>query len=76
MIIFHLSSANISLQWHIIQCARTVKINTPKIGKNLKVKINLSFLKLMYLGEFVSDLSELGLKSKLESFYRNQKKIL
>ena len=62
MIIFNLSSANISLQCHIIQCTRIVKINTLKIGKNMKVKINLPFLKLMYFGQFISDSSELGLK--------------
>ena len=28
----------------------------------LKIEINLSFLKLMYLGQFVLDLSKLGLE--------------
>ena len=31
-------------------------------GKILKVEISLSFLKLMYLSEYVANLSELGLK--------------
>ena len=35
-----------------------MKINTPKIGKILEVEINLSVLKLIYLGEFVSDLKK------------------
>ena len=40
-----------------------VKIyNTPNIGKILKVEIKLSVLKFMYLGQFASDLSKLGLK--------------
>ena len=59
---FNLYSANIPPWWHIIKCTRIVKINTPKIGKILKVAINLSVLKLTYLGQFVSDLSKLGLK--------------
>ena len=50
---FNLYSANISSWWHIIQYTRIVKINTPKIGKILKVEINLSLLKLMYLGQIV-----------------------
>ena len=37
-----------------------MKINTPKIGEILKVEINLSLLKLIYLGQFVSDLRKLG----------------
>ena len=40
---FNLSSAN-------IQCTRTVKINTLRISQILTVEINLSVLKLMYLG--------------------------
>ena len=45
-----------------------VKIISPKIGKILKVEINLSFLKLMYLGQLVSDLSKLGLKIVVRVF--------
>ena len=37
------------------------KINTPKIGKIPKVEINLSFLELINLGQFVSDLRKLVL---------------
>ena len=48
---FNLYSGNISSQWHIIQCKRILKINTPKIGKVLKVKINSLLLKLMYLNQ-------------------------
>ena len=59
---FNLSSANISLQWHIVQCTCMVKIITLRIGKILKVEINLSVLKLTYFGQFVSDLSKFGLK--------------
>ena len=40
-----------------------VKINTLKIGKILKVEINLSLLKLLYLGQLVLDLSKLSLKT-------------
>ena len=38
------------------------KINTLKIGKIVKFEINLLFLKLMYLSQFVSNLSKLRLK--------------
>ena len=54
---------------HSAQCTCIVKINTPKIGKILKVEINLSVLKLMYLGQFVSDLSKLSLKIYVRSFF-------
>ena len=40
----YLSSANLSLQWHIIQCTRIVKINTLRISKILTVEINLLLL--------------------------------
>ena len=57
----NLSSANISSQWHIIQCTRIVKIKTLTIGKILTLEINFSVLKMMYLGQFVLDLSKPGL---------------
>ena len=44
------------------------KINTPKIGKILKVEINLSVLKLMYLSQFALDLSKHGLKIYVRMF--------
>ena len=59
---FNLSSANISLQWHIIQCTCIVRINTIRIGKILTVEINQSVLKSMFVSQFLSDLSKLGLK--------------
>ena len=39
-----------------------------------RVEINLSLLKLMYLGQFVLDFSNLVSKSKLACFYSGQKK--
>ena len=47
---------------------RIEKINTLKIGTILKVEINLSVLKLMYLSQFESDLSKLGLKIEVRVF--------
>ena len=41
-----------------IRSTRTVKIKYTEIGRILTVKINLSVLKLVYLGQFVSDLSK------------------
>ena len=52
----------------ISQCTCIVKINTPKIYKIYKVEINLSPLKLMYLDQFVSDLSDLGLNIQVIVF--------
>ena len=46
-----------------------LKINIPKIGKILKVEINFSVLKFMYLGQFVSDLVS---KSKLGTVHLKQ----
>ena len=66
---FNLSSANISLHWHIIQCTRTVKINTMRFGKILTVEINLSVLKLMFLGQFVLYLRKRGLKMKFRELF-------
>ena len=37
---FSLSSANVSLQWYIIQCIRIVKMNTLRIGKILTVAVS------------------------------------
>ena len=45
-----------------------MKINTPKIDKIMKIEINLSFLKFMYLGQVVSDLSKLDLKIEVRVF--------
>ena len=45
-----------------------MKINTLKIGKILNVENNLSVLKLMDLDQFVSDLSEHGLKISVGVF--------
>ena len=45
-----------------------MEINTLKIGKILKVELNLSVLKFMYLGSFASDLSKLGLKMYVRVF--------
>ena len=39
-----------------------MKIYSLKIGEILKAEMNFSFLKLIYLSQFVFDLSELGLK--------------
>ena len=58
---FNLSSANTSSQWHIIQCIHIVKIITQKISKILKAEIKLSFFKLMYLSEFLSNLDKVGI---------------
>ena len=44
------------------------EINTPKINKILKVEINLSVLKFMYLGQIALDLSKLGLKTYVRVF--------
>ena len=67
---FYLYFANISSWWHITQCAHIVDTNTPKIDKILKVKINLSVLKFMYLSQ------NLVLKSKLQYFLLKSKEDL
>ena len=46
---------------------RSENFNTLRIGKILTVEINLSILKVMNLGQFVSDLSKLSLKIKLDN---------
>ena len=74
MIILKLCSANISSWWHIIQCTNIVKINTTKIGKTLKVEINLSVLKFMHLGQFLLDSNKLGSKIKVRMFLLKLKK--
>ena len=65
---FNLSSTNITLQCLIIQCTCIVKINTQRIGEILTVEIKFSVLKLMYLGQFVPNLSKLGLKIQVGFF--------
>ena len=45
-----------------------MKNQYPKISKILKVKINLSVLKFMYLTQFILDLSKLDLKIYVKVF--------
>ena len=45
-----------------------MKINTPKFDKILKVEINLSVLKFMYLGQIASDLNKCGFKVYVKVF--------
>ena len=58
----NLSSSNISSQWHVIQCICIVKINTQKIGKILKVEINLSLFDIDVSGSIRVRYEQLGLK--------------
>ena len=58
----------------VTQCTHTVKINTPKIGKTLKLGIKLSELKFMYLGYMASDLRDLVSNFKFRAFSIETKK--
>ena len=48
------------------------KINAPKNGKILKVEINLSLLKMIYVGQFVLDLTNLISKVRVFSIEINR----
>ena len=52
------------------------KINTPKNGKILKVEINLSLLKMIYIGQFILDFNKLGLKSQRLFLLKSTEKLI